>query len=140
MHPNPASDVKALWVRFCIRTLKLIAAVALGSWLFCIGAKPERYVIHIRVSKSSRKVCGQPPYCLGSSPFAASLRSDSSKLVRIQLSSSVPPARSAWAAEEAVEAALDASAGVALGGGSFGSYCSPKHHIAASESFVGSGL
>ena len=37
------------------------AYVALGSVDLGIISKPERYVIHIRDSKSSRKAGGQPP-------------------------------------------------------------------------------
>jgi len=103
MHPNPESDVKALWAKFCILTLKLMAAAALRSWLFCIGEKPDRYVIHALDSKSSRKSCGQPPYWSGSSPpLGASLPLESSVLVRIQLSSSVPPDRSVCGAGDKV--------------------------------------
>jgi hypothetical protein len=142
MHPKPVSDVKALCARFCTRTMKLIADVALRSELLCIGEKPERYVIHMRDSKSSRKSCGQPPYCRGSTPLAASFRCASSKLVRIQLSSSVAPARSVCGVGEgeAAGGVLAASPDAGFeGGGSLGSYCCPKHHIGELPSLLGSG-
>lgn len=140
MQPNPVSAVKALCARFCIRTLKLMAAVAFGSWLFCMGGKPDLYVIHMRDSKSSRKGCGQPPHRAGSSPFVASLRS-SSRLVRIQLSSSVAPVRSeCGAGEDAAVVEVSATwAGVDLGGGGFGSYCWPRHHMGHFASLAGWG-
>lgn len=142
MHPNPVSDVKALCVRFCIRTMKLIADVALRSELLCMGEKPERYVIQMRDSKSSRKGCGHPPYCRGSSPFAASFRCASSRLVRIQLSSSEGAVRSTCgvgegdAAGGVLAASLDAGFG---DGGGFGSYCSPRHQMGELPSLLGSG-
>lgn len=77
-----------------------MAAVALGSKLFLMGEKPERYVIHIRDSKSSRNAQGQSPYCRGSAPLGDSLRSPSSVLVRIQLSSSVAGVGRAAGGEE----------------------------------------
>lgn len=43
-----------------------MAAAAFGSWDLGIGGKSERYVIHIRASKSSRKAEGQPPSSLAS--------------------------------------------------------------------------
>lgn len=141
MHPKPESDVKALCAKFCIRTLKLMAAVALRSWLFWMGEKPERYVIHGRDSKSSRKGCGQPPYWSGSSPpFGASFPADSSALVRIQLSSSLRPCRSVGGAGEGTERALLAGgAGTGLDGGALGSYRRPRHHISSSLGLVGRG-
>lgn len=142
MHPNPVSDVKALCARFCTRTMKLIADVALRSELLCMGEKPERYVIQMRDSKSSRKGCGQPPYCLGSSPFAASFRCASSRLVRIQLSSSVLPVRSTCGVGEgeAAGGAFAASLGAGFGdGGGLGSYCWPRHHMGELPSLLGRG-
>lgn len=153
MHPKPESEVKALCARFCIRTLKLMAAVALRSWLFWMGEKPERYVIHGRDSKSSRKGCGQPPYWSGSSPpFGASLPADSSALVRIQLSSSVRPGRSAGGASDGVGAGTGVGVGVGVGGallvdgtddgfdgGALESYRRPRHHISSSLALVGRG-
>lgn len=68
MQPQPVSEVKPSglpnWLRS--RTVKLIAAEALGSCDFGIGGKLERYVIHIRASKSSKKAEGQPPSSNGS--------------------------------------------------------------------------
>jgi len=142
MQPKPVSDVKALCARFCTRTMKLIADVAFRSELLCMGEKPERYVIHRRDSKSSRKGCGQPPYCLGSSPFAASFPRASSKLVRIQLSSSVPPARSVCGAGkgEAAGGVFTVSLGAGFGdGGGLGSYCRPRHHMGELPSLLGRG-
>ena len=110
-----------------------------------MGSKPDRYVIHIRDSKSSRKECGQPPYCAGSSPFGDSFRSDWSKLVFIQLSSSAAPVRSECGADEVILGAFGVSDAEGFGDGDgdglrcLGSYCRPRHHIGASESFEGRG-
>jgi hypothetical protein len=142
MHPKPVSEEKALCARFCTRTMKLMAEVAFRSELLCIGEKPERYVIQMRDSKSSRKGCGQPPYCRGSSPFVASFWRVSSRLVRIQLSSSAPPVRSTCGVDEGetsagVFAALP-GAGLVEGVG-LGSYCWPRHHMGALPSLLGKG-
>jgi hypothetical protein len=51
--------------------VKLMAAVALESCALAMGGKFERYVSHIRDSKSSRNGAGQPPSSLWSS-FRAS--------------------------------------------------------------------
>ena len=63
MQPQPVSEVKPSglpnWLRS--RTVRLIAAEARGSCDFGIGGKFERYVIHIRASKSSKKAVGQLP-------------------------------------------------------------------------------
>jgi hypothetical protein len=141
MQPNPVSDVKAPCANVCIRTRNVMAAVALGSWLFWMGAKPERYVIQMRDSKSSRNGVGQPRSRARPSPFAASLRSDSSRLVRIQLSSSVPGVRSTLGGGEAASGVLEAALGVGFGGVCFclEVYWRPRHQTGASESLVGSG-
>lgn len=61
MQPHPVSDVKPCesisWLRR--RTPSVIDDVASGLLLRGIGANCERYVIHIRDSKSARKASGQ---------------------------------------------------------------------------------
>lgn len=62
MHPHPVSLLNpSRSARLRNRTVNDMAAEAFGSWDRGIGGKFERYVIHILVSKSSRKEDGQPP-------------------------------------------------------------------------------